>query len=133
MTERERLYAQVVSRRLLDGTYDSDAKALVHRGRRGFFRADSRHVLSALANGGYDDQEHAEGAIYHFPQSHQRSLDALDISAAENCLRDGVPFFYVKRVAVGPARYRIVFPAWILEIDNERHVFHIQFKAGSLV
>lgn len=130
---RECLYQQLQHQCNEFDIYESSAKALVHRGRRGFFRDGSRYILSALSNGGYEDQERPDGAIYHFPQSHQRSQEALDIAAAENCLRDSIPFFYVQRVAVGPARYRIFYPARFIEIDNEQQVFHVRFKAGSQV
>ena len=130
---RDQLYQRLQPQRSRVGAYNSSAKSLVHRGRRGFFRANSAYILSALANGGYDDQERPDGALYHFPQSHQHSLDAIDIAAAENCQRDHIPIFYVQRIAVGPARYRIFYPAHISSIDNEHRIIDISFVRASQV
>ena len=58
-----------------------------------------------------DDEETHSGVIYQFPKSHQPSYDEADVKAAENCLRDGLPISYVKRIAVNPARYEITYPA----------------------
>lgn len=112
---------------LADGSYDSEAKARLHRGQRGFFRDGGSHTLSVLANGGYEDDEYPDGAIYHFPKTQVPSNDRSDVVAAENCLRDRVPIFYIKRTSTGPARYQIHYPAWVTAIDRASERLLIEF------
>ena len=126
-SKRDALSDEVNHLCLADGSYDSEAKAKLHRGQRGFFRDGGDHTLSVLANGGYEDDEYPDGAIYHFPKTQVPSNDRSDIAAAENCLHDRVPIFYIKRTSTGPARYQIHYPAWVTAIDYASERLLIEF------
>jgi len=124
---RDALFAKVERLHFADGTYDLGAKAMVHRGRRGFFRDGGVYTLSVLANGGYEDNEYPDGVLYRFPQTHAPSSDRSDLAAAESCLHDHVPIFYVRRLSTGPARYQIYYPSWITAVDHASERMLIEF------
>lgn len=124
---RDTRFAEIERLCFPDGTCDSGAKAMVHRGQRGFFRDSGVHTLSVLANGGYEDNEYSDGVIYRFPKTQVPSSDRNDIAAAENCSRDRVPIFYIKRVSMGPARYQIHYPSWITAVDHASERLLVEF------